>query len=66
MKTMPNLIGKIGEFTTGDGIVCQCEVTGYEDHDPELLIINYANGRGERIENAYISRYEFRPDLEPL
>ena len=57
------LIGRIGEFTGGDGVVYQCLVTGTDEPpwDDLSLVIDYCRD-GRKITGAMIPVHAFRPD----
>lgn len=62
------LIGEIGEFTTGNGDVCQCRVTGVDSmpfESGKLLIIDYVTAIGEKVTAALIHPEKFRKGMRP-
>ena len=64
------LVGRVGEFTTAAGHVCQCRVTGIDYQNPfereiPLLIIEYVTPDGRKITGAVIGVEAFRADATP-
>jgi hypothetical protein len=63
-RSLQDMVGRIGEFTTGECHVCQCLVTGLDEPpwDDLSLVIDYVTHDGRKITGAMIPVAAFRAD----